>query len=217
MKRWFKENGLSIVMLGLFVLFWGGQALAGWRNDLGERRDHGEPPVALAAYLTSGDFWESTSENWESEFFQMGVFVLFTVFLRQKGSPESKPVEGDPELDRPPRPRAGAPWPVRHGGLALLVYERSLFLALFGLFAFSFAMHAVTGARAFSEEQMRHGGPPVSALGYLASSRFWFESFQNWQSEFLSVAALVLLGVVLRQRGSPESKPVDAPHAENEA
>ncbi len=98
----------------------------------------------------------------------------------------------------------------------LQIYERSLFLALFGLFAFSFALHAAAGARAFSAEQVRHGGLPVSALGYLATSRFWFESFQNWQSEFLSVAALVLLGIVLRQRGSPESKPVDAAHAENE-
>jgi hypothetical protein len=96
------------------------------------------------------------------------------------------------------------------------VYEWSLFLALLGLFLFSAGLHAVAGARAFNEEQVRHGAEAVSALGYLATSRFWFESFQNWQSEFLSVGALVLLGVFLRQKASPESKAVDAPHAENE-
>lgn len=217
MKRWFKENGLSIAMLGLFAVFWMGHAATGWRHELEERREHGEPPMAFSAYLSSGDFWESTAENWESEFFQMAAFVLFTAFLRQKGSPESKPVEGDPELDRAPRPRPGSPWPVRRGGVVLRVYEHSLSLALLGLFAFSFALHAIAGARAFSEEQIRHGGVAVSALGYLGTSRFWFESLQNWQSEFLSVGVLVLLGIVLRQRGSPESKPVDAPHGEQEA
>jgi hypothetical protein len=98
----------------------------------------------------------------------------------------------------------------------LKLYEHSLFLALLALFVFSFAIHAVAGARAFSEEQLRHGGEAVGALSYLATSRFWFESFQNWQSEFLSVGVLAVLGIVLRQRGSPESKPVDARHAENE-
>jgi hypothetical protein len=117
-------------------------------------------------------------------------------------------------LERPPRPRPGAPWPVRRGGAAPRLYESSLFLALLALFLFSFAVHAVAGARAFSEEQLRHGGAAVGALSYLATSRFWLESFQNWQSEFLSVGVLAVLGIVLRQRGSPESKPVDARHAE---
>jgi hypothetical protein len=216
MKRLWKENSLSIVCVGLFLALWIGQAIAGWRHELDERREHGEPAIALGEYVTSGDFWESTSENWESEFLQMAAFVILTVFLRQKGSPESKPLEGDEDVDRPPRRRAGAPWPVLRGGVVLKVYEHSLFLALLGLFLFSFAMHAVAGARAFSDEQVRHGSTPVSTLAYLATSRFWFESFQNWQSEFLSVGVLVLLGVVLRQRGSPESKPVDARHAENE-
>jgi hypothetical protein len=215
-KRFLKENGLSIVTLALFLAFWSGQAIAGWRHELDERQEHGQPSASLREYLTSGDFWESTGENWESEFLQMAAFVILTVFLRQKGSPESKPLEGDPDVDRPPRPRPGAPWPVRRGGLALSIYESSLFLALLALFLFSFALHAVAGASAFNEEQARHGGTMVTALGYLGTSRFWFESFQNWQSEFLSVGMLVLLGIVLRQRGSPESKPVDAPHAENE-
>jgi hypothetical protein len=215
-KRLWRENSLSIVVMAIFVACWIGQAVVGWRHDVDERRGHGEPAISLAAYLRSADFWEATAENWESEFLQMGAFVLLTVFLRQKGSPESKPPEGDPELERPPRPRPGAPWPVRAGGLAAKIYARSLSLALFGLFLFSFALHALSGARAFSEEQLRHGEQAVGPLAYVATSRFWFESLQNWQSEFMSVGALVLLGIWLRQRGSPESKPVDAPHAENE-
>jgi hypothetical protein len=214
MRRLWKQNSLSIVCLSLFLAFWVGHALAGWRHEVDERREHGAPTVALGEYLASGDFWESTAENWESEFLQMAAFVIFTVFLRQKGSPESKPLEGDPELEARPRPRPGAPWPVRRGGTALKAYESSLFLALLALFLFSFAVHAIAGARAFSEEQLRHGGDAVGTLAYLGTSRFWFESFQNWQSEFLSVGVLVVLGVFLRQRGSPESKRVDAPHAE---
>lgn len=217
MSRFWRENGLSIVLLSLFAAFWVGQALTGWRHEIDERRQHGEAPVALSRYLRSGGFWEATGENWESEFLQMAAFVILTAFLRQKGSPESKTLEGDAELERAPRPRPGAPWPVRRGGWALRLYESSLFIALLGLFLFSFAIHAVAGARAFNEEQIRHGAQVVSTLGYLATSRFWFESLQNWQSEFLSVGMLVLLGIWLRQRGSPESKPVDAPHAENEA
>ncbi|ABC83273.1 DUF6766 family protein [Anaeromyxobacter dehalogenans] len=217
MGRFWKDNSLSIVLLALFLAFWVGQALTGWRQAGEERREHGAPAEPLSEYLASGDFWEASAENWESEFLQMAAFVLLTVFLKQKGSPESKPPDGDPDLDRDPSPRPGAPWPVRRGGVALRVYQRSLFLALFGLFLVSFAVHAAAGARAYSEEALRHGGAPVGALAYLGTSRFWFESFQNWQSEFLSVGMLVLLGVWLRQRGSPESKPVDAPHAENEA
>ncbi len=216
-KRFFRDNGLSVVLLGAFLVFWAGQALTGWRTDADARRQHGEPPIGLSEYLRSGDFWEATAENWESEFFQMSAFVLLTVFLKQKGSPESKSPDGDPDVDRTPTPRPGAPWPVRHGGVVARIYGSSLSICLVGLFLASFAIHAIAGARAYDEEQARHGGEAVSALGYLATSRFWHESFQNWQSEFLSVGALVLLGVWLRQRGSPESKPVDAAHAENEA
>jgi hypothetical protein len=209
-----KRNGLTIVMTSLFLLFWAGNAATGFRHEQEERREHGAPPTSFAEYLGSGDFWESTAENWESEFLQMASFVWFTVFLRQKGSSQSRPVEGEAESDRAPERRPDAPWPVHRGGLALKVYERSLTLALFGLFLFSFALHAVAGRAAYNEEQALHGASAVSVLGYVGSSRFWFESLQNWQSEFLAVAAIVVLSIFLRQRGSPESKPVDAAHAE---
>jgi hypothetical protein len=102
---------------------------------------------------------------------------------------------------------------VRHGGAVLKVYEHSLSLAMFTLFGASFLMHAVTGAHEFSNEQLAHGGGAVGTWQYLTTSRFWFESFQNWQSEFLAVAAIVVFSVFLRERGSSESKPVAAPHA----
>ena len=148
---------------------------------------------------------------------QMGAFVLFTVFLRQKGSPESKPLEGQDAVDEDPRHAPAdpqAPWPVRRGGVWLTVYAHSLTIALFLLFAASCVLHAVGGVREYNADQLAHGGAPVSVVGYLGSSTFWFESFQNWQSEFLSLAVMIVLSVFLRQRGSPESKPVHHPHGE---
>ncbi|MGI8565610.1 MAG: DUF6766 family protein, partial [Pyrinomonadaceae bacterium] len=107
-----------------------------------------------------------------------------------------------------------APWPVRRGGWVLKLYENSLALAFLLLFLISFALHAVGGAEEYSEEQLQHGEPAVSVLQFFATSRFWFESFQNWQSEFFSIGAMVVLSIFLRQKGSPESKPVDSPHGE---
>ena len=217
MRRFFYENSLSLAMLALFVFSLIGQFTMGMAVDNDERQQHGQPPISAAEYVTDGHFIEAVFENWESEFLQMSAFVIFTVFLRQKGSPESKPLEGDEELDKDPRTsrrRKDVPWPVRRGGLWVTVYENSLSLVLLALFVFSFAMHAIGGAATYSEEQMAHGEQAVSVGEYLLSSQFWFESFQNWQSEFLSVGALIVLSIFLRQRGSSESKPVDAPHWE---
>ncbi len=202
-------------MLGLFVLALGGQILSGWAVFNEEQLEHGSPTVDLVGYVLTGHFGEAVFENWESEFLQMGLFVLLTVWLRQKGSPESRPLEGEEDVDREPDPkRRGAPWPVRAGGVVGKVYEHSLSIAMLILFGVSFAMHVVTGAAEYSAEQVAHGAEPVSAAQYLATPLLWFESFQNWQSEFMSIGALVVLSIFLRQRGSPESKPVHATHAE---
>src|SRR6185436_10440930 len=158
-----------------------------------------------------------TFENWESEFLQMGGYVLLTVWLVQRGSAESKKLNEAESVDEDAqrhRDEDDAPWPVRQGGVWLAVYKRSLSLALFGLFAAAFLLHAVTGARAYSAEQIEHGASSVSTWEYLHRAQFWFESLQNWQSEFLAVAAIVVLTIFLRQQGSPESKPVHAPHAQ---
>ena len=203
-------------MFGLFAVFLLCMSLAGQRQYNEEQTAHGEETVSYVGYLQTGHFVEAVFENWESEFLQMGGFVLLTVFLFQKGSPESKKLEGDEPVDEDPRDsdRDDAPWLVRTGGVKLWLYERSLTIALFALFFLSFALHAAGGAREYSSEQVAHGGTEVSTLSYIGTSQFWFESFQNWQSEFLAVGALVVLSIYLRQRGSPESKPVAAPHAE---
>ena len=216
MKRFFRENGLSITLLSAFLVCWVAQAITGNLEYNEQQREHGEEPVALGEYLGSGHFLEATAENWESEFLQMGFYVLLTIFLRQKGSSESKKLDELEEVDEDPRRHRNdpqAPAPVRRGGWVLRVYENSLSLAFVVLFAVSFVLHAVGGMEEYNQEQQAHGAPTVGLGGYMATSRFWFESFQNWQSEFLAVAAIVLLSIVLRQRGSPESKPVAASYA----
>jgi hypothetical protein len=220
MRDWLRDHGLLITNLVLFVIFFGGMVLTGVRVYNSEQLEHGDQAVSLGRYLLSGDFYEATFENWESEFLQMGMYVVLTVFLFQRGSSESKPVDHPASQDEDPREaadRPGAPWPVRRGGWVLTVYENSLSGLFFILFFASLAAHAIGGARAYNAEELAHGGEPVSTLQYLGTSRFWFESFQNWQSEFLAVAAIVGASVYLRQRGSPESKPVAEPHRETGA
>ena len=221
MKRFWRNNGLSIVMLGMFfVVFIFGQAYSGWLEENDERAQHGLRPQTFSEYLGGSHFAEATMENWESEFLQMGVFVLFTVFLYQKGSAESKDPDKREEVDRDPRnvrDKSKAPWPVRRGGWVLKLYENSLSLIFFLLFLISFLLHAASGRLQYNEEQLLHGAPTVSFGGYMSTSRFWFESFQNWQSEFLAIGCMVIFSIYLRQRGSPESKPVEAPHSETGA
>jgi hypothetical protein len=218
MRRLFRENGLSIVLASAFLAFWLGQSVAGHREYNDEQRQHGRPEAGYRAYLGSAHFWEATTENWESEFFQIFFYVFLTAVLFQKGSAESKKLDEPEPVDRDPRAaaaaRADAPWPVRRGGLALTIYEHSLSLAFLLLFLMAISLHAVSGASDYNQEQAEHGEPPVSAFQYAGTSRFWFESLQNWQSEFLSIALVVVLSIFLRQRGSPESKPVDSPHSE---
>ena len=217
MRRVFHENGLTIVLTSLFLIFWAGQSIAGHREHNSEQREHGQPEVAFGSYLRSAHFWEATAENWESEFFQMFGYVIFTAFLFQKGSSESKDPEKKEPVDRDPRKshdKRNAPWPVRRGGWILKLYENSLSLAFLLFFLISIALHAVAGRAEYNDEQAAHAETGVSLLQYVGSSRFWFESFQNWQSEFLALASMVVLSIFLRQRGSPESKPVDAPHHE---
>jgi hypothetical protein len=216
MRRLLRDNGLSIVMFGLFLVFLAAQSVAGHRASNDDNRLHRQPRESYVEYLTSGAFVEATFENWESEFLQMGAYVVLTALLIQKGSPESKRPEGD-EVDADPRTRRDdpdAPGPVRRGGLALAVYQHSLSLALLALFLLSFVLHALGGHAELNQRQLEHGAAPVSLWSFVTGSEFWFQSMQNWQSEFLAVAALTVLGIFLRQRGSPESKPVAAPHAQ---
>ena len=217
MRRVLRDNGLSIVLLSLFLLFWLGQSVVGHREHNSEQREHRQPEVGFVSYLGTAHFWEATAENWESEFFQMFGYVMLTAFLYQKGSSESKTPGKTEPVDRDPRrhKRRDSPWPVRRGGLVLKLYENSLSLAFLLFFLVSIAMHALAGTGVYNDDQAVHGQPGrLSVLQYAGTSRFWFESLQNWQSEFLAIAAMVILSIFLRQRGSPESKPVDSPHHE---
>ena len=210
-----RNNSLSIVFLVLFLLSLAGQVITGWHEYNHAREDDKIPAVSLPSYFSSGHLLQATFENWESEFLQMALFVILTISLRQKGSSESKGFEGKEEVDREPSPRRkGAPAIVKKGGWMLAIYKHSLSIALILLFLVSFALHLYGSLEDENEQLIHKGLPPENVSHYLAGSRFWFESFQNWQSEFLSVFALVVLSIFLRQKGSPQSKPVDAPHSE---
>ena len=216
MPRVIRNQSLSIALFLAFFLFLGGQSIAGHLQDNQDRQEHGQAPISYGAYLGSSHFLEATMENWESEFLQMFAYVLLTAFLFQKGSAESKDPEKQEAVDRDPRQSRdveNAPWPVRKGGIILKLYENSLSIALFLLFAIAFVLHAVGGAKEYSQQQTAHGEQAVTVVQYLGTAQFWFESLQNWQSEFFSIAVLVLLSIFLRQKGSPESKPVDSPHS----
>jgi amino acid transporter len=215
MKNFIRNNGLSIVFFLLFVLSIIGQICFGFAEYNKERIENGVAAIGLFSYFSSGHFIQSTFENWESEFLQMALFVVFTIFLQQKGSSESKDFDKEEETDREPDPsKKDAPWPVKKGGLILSFYKYSLTIVLIILFLFSFGIHFYGSLKDENEQLAIKGLPLENTDKYLTDSRFWFESFQNWQSEFLSVLAIVLLSIWLRQKGSPQSKPVDAPFDE---
>jgi hypothetical protein len=213
MRTWAKDHGLALANAALFIAFFIGMVLTGASSYSSDQVEHGQQPVTVVQYLGTGDFMEATFENWESEFLQMGSYVVLTAFLFQRGSAESKPFTGA-EQDEDPRDAAvtrSTPWPVRRGGIWLALYEHSLLILFAVLFVAAFLLHAIGGAAAYDAEQLAHGQPGVGFPGYLGTSQFWFESFQNWQSEFMVITVMVVASVWLRQRGSSQSKPVAAP------
>ncbi len=193
-----------------------GQFLTGWKTENKELAENGKSLLSIAEYIHSGHFIQATFENWESEFLQMSAYVVLTAFLIQRGSAESK----DP--DSPPRDvdldlqasKPGAPRILQSGPIWRAIYARSLGLTLAALFLISFVMHWTQSAKVAAQEAIAHGEKPLGTLAYLGDAQLWVESFQNWQSEFLSTAVLVLLSIFLRQRESPESKGVAAPHSQ---
>ncbi len=213
MRRFLRENGLSLALFALFLFSLIGQSVAGWHTFADDQREHGASPPGYLRYLGSGHFVEAVFENWESEFLQMAAFVLMTVALRQKGSSESKPLSEEKSPPTRVSRRKKAPFPARRGGWLLKVYENSLSIVLTLLFLLSFGLHAIGGAAEENRERALHQETRLSLPEYVGSSKFWFESFQNWQSEFLSVGVLIVLSIFLRQKGSPQSKEVDEPHA----
>jgi hypothetical protein len=214
---WIRDRALTLAMMAMFLLFLAGQFVTGFYEYNATQAEHGQARVAVAGYLQTGHPWEALFENWESEFLQMAVFVLATTFLIQKGSPESRRPDVTELVDADPRDFAdatGVPWPVKRGGWILRIYENSLGIAFVLLFLMAWVGHAAGGFAEFAADEMTHGQARPTLAVYLESPRFWFESFQNWQSEFLAIGSMVWLAVYLRQRWSPESKPVHAPHDE---
>lgn len=207
-----RRNGLSLVLVALMLASVGGQVAAGIRVNNQERAEQGARPLSTGEYLLSGHFFSATFENWESEFLQMAMYVLLTVSLRQRGSAESRPMSPAQEKDRiEPGP---TPWPVRAGGVWKTLYGHSLAIAFGLLFALSFVLHLSGSWRRELAERAMRGEPPLPLGMYLQESQFWFESFQNWQSEFFAVLMLVVLSIWLRQAHSPQSKPLAAPHSQ---
>ncbi|ATN37699.1 hypothetical protein ACO34A_28435 (plasmid) [Rhizobium sp. ACO-34A] len=213
-----RNNGLSITLVIASLVTIVGMLLTGWYTYGAALAEHGDRAVTLAGYIVSGHFLSALFENWESEFLQMSAYVVLTAFLFQKGSAESKdPDEQSPKDENPARDTEdpNTPWPVRAGGLVRVVYSYSLGLSLLFLFLASFILHLRYSAQAHNLQALRHGQPLVSWMDHLQTAEFWFESFQNWQSEFLSTVVLIVLSIFLRFRGSPESKSVAASHSES--
>lgn len=210
---WYK-NGLTTVFITLFILTLTAQAFTGFNVHNQELQENGKAAIQFGTYLCSGHFISATFENFESEFLQMALYVLLTVKLRQIGSAESKKLNEEEEVDREPKKSKDAPWAVKKGGWILKIYQSSLSICFIILFLVSWYLHFYGSWQDYNVEQSIKNLPTESMVQYICNANFWFETFQNWQSEFLSVASIVFLTIYLRQKGSPESKPVDAPDME---
>ena len=217
MRRFLRDNSLSLFFLGLFLAAIVGQAIAGHDLFNQEQREHGEAAVSLWDYVTSSSFGNAVMENWQSEYLQFMLFMLATVWFIQRGSPESKEPgkEGtEPDEDQKVGEHATADSPAlaRFRDWRTALYSNSLLIVMGVVFFGSWFAQSMTGWTEFNAEQAVHGSEKVSWLAYVGSASFWEATLQNWQSEFLAVGSFAVLAIFLRQRGSPESKPVGAAH-----
>ena len=218
-RGFLRDNSLSLVFGGLFLVTLVGQALSGAADFNAQQVANGLEPVSLGQYVTSSSFGVDVMENWQSEYLQFFLYIFATVWLVQKGSAESKkPGEEGTESDKEQRVGRHAtedsPDWARTGGWRTALFSRSLGVLMGGLFLLTWAASSVAGWAAYNSEQLGELEDPVSWLGYLAEADFWNRSFQNWQSEMLAAGSMAVFSVYLRQRGSPESKPVGVAHAE---
>ncbi len=211
MKKILKHSGLSIVLVIIFIVCLLGQVFTGFHEHNSELLEEGTASLNLSEYLHSGHFIETTFENWESEFLQMGMFVVLSAFLYQKGSSESN----DPDQPHQSEPFPGeatvTAWPMRRGRVMRFLYSYSLSLVFFLLFLMSFVLHWYGSCKDYNNEAALKGEEGSSMLSYLGNNRLWFESFQNWQSEFLAVFCVVVFSIFLRHKGSSQSKKITDP------
>jgi hypothetical protein len=224
MRRWLWEQSLSLFFLVIFLATLIGQSIAGQRAHNEEQQAHGGDPVSYLDYAFSSDFGRAMLENWQSEYLQFVLFILATIWLVQKGSNESKPLDAahrGRESDEKQQigehaPEKGPLW-AKTRDWRTAVYSNSLLLVMTLIFFGSWLAQSLTGWTVYNDEQRQHDEPTVSWLGYVLTPRFWEETLQNWQSEFLAVGTMAVYTIYLRQRGSPESKPVGSPYDETGA
>jgi len=218
MRRFLRDNGIALFFGVLLLASLAGQSIAGYAQYNDDQIGHKGSTVGYLDYVTSGSFSADVMENWQSEFLQFSLFILATVWLVQRGSSESKPVdETGRESDREQRlgrwAGRGAPRIARRsGGLLRALYENSLLLVMFAAWIGTWLAQSLAGQSAYNAERLSHRQPTLSWVAYVGSSDFWNRTLQNWQSEFLALGSMAVLAIFLRQRGSPESKPVGAPH-----
>jgi hypothetical protein len=217
MRRFLKENSLSMVFLALFLAALVGQAIAGHADFNDNAVSHGDPTVSLGRYVVSSDFGAAVMENWQSEYLQFTLFILLTVWLLQRGSPESKKLdeagrESDQSQKVGPHAQQNSPRWAKLGGIRRTLYENSLVLVMGTFWLGTWLAQSITGSAQYNAEQLDHQQDPIGWSHYITTAHFWENTLQNWQSEFLAVGSMAILAVYLRQRGSPESKPVGAPH-----
>jgi hypothetical protein len=217
-RSFWRDNSLSLVFGGLLLLTLAGQSLAGVALYNSEATTAGLQEISRWRYVTSSDFAVDVAENWQSEFLQFALYISLTVWLVQRGSSESKKpgdegresdekqlVEGFAKPDSPSWAKVGG-WRTR-------VYSHSLVLVMTLVFLMSWTAQAFAGRVANNEQRLRDRLDPLSLGGYLTAPDFWSRTLQNWQSELLAIGTMAVFAIYLRERGSPESKEVGAPHA----
>jgi hypothetical protein len=216
-KRVLRDNGLGIGFGLLFLAALVGQAFAGLANYNNQQIADGAQTVSFFQFVASSNFVVEVAENWQSEYLQFFLYIFATVWLIQRGSPESKmPHEAGPESDEQQKLGAyttkDSPAWARAGGWRTRVFSNSLCLTMGVIFLLSWLAQSLAGVVVYNAEQLANREAPVSWLSYLGSADFWDRTLQNWQSEFLAIGSMAVLSIYLRQRGSPESKPVGEPH-----
>jgi hypothetical protein len=219
MGRFIRENSLSLFFLVLLLVSVLGQSFAGQHDYNAQQVEHGAQAVSWSRYAASSDFWSAVMENWQSEFLQFSFFIAATIWLVQKGSAESKQVE-ERGLQSDQQQKVGgyapkdAPRWAKVGGWRTRIYSHSLLIVMTAIFFLTWAAQSITSWNVFNEDQREHGEAAIGWSTYLRNPDFWEQTLQNWQSEFLAVGTMDVFTIYLRQRGSPESKPVGAPHSE---
>jgi uncharacterized protein DUF6766 len=217
-RRFLHDNGLALFFGAIFLLALAGQSVAGFFDFNEQQVADNAPLISFGTYLTSSDFGADVAENWQSEYLQFALYIVVTVYLVQRGSPESKELgdagaESDAEQRVGRHARSDSPSAAGASGGRFWWYSNSLGLTMLLLFLGSWTAQAIAGRAAYNGQQLRAFQDPIGFAEYLTYPDFWNRTLQNWQSEFLAILSMAVLSIYLRQRGSPESKPVGAPHS----